>query len=381
VDRMTKWVAQLLRIARITYVVAATACIMVSLLGLVAALYFQFVMTKGPSLVSVPPISQPTLPNISTDAIDNRLKPPTNLRVTITRASINTPLVQGDILGNFRADTFNGLAHFPEDVEILGGKDSDLFDRKDNGTQGTVLIPTVKFIEQVNSALREGLPQQNYDFALVAVARDTYGVPSQVTDLKFSLAYGRPVTAPTIAATSRQADTPTASRKMSDLARIAQDIALIAGSEGSTIYQSTYDRALREPDNCGTSEGNLDFVANYRRLFDHARPKLTATNLPAFYDGVCDSWRRAISEQASARANAEAAQYAAMNANRSAEFRYQTEAAAAWVARNITLIVVGSAFGTFLTICFLLAFLAMENHSNAMRNALVSLSESRRADQ
>jgi len=81
------------------------------------------------------------------------------------------------------------------------------------------------------------------------------------------------------------------------------------------------------------------------------------------------------------QANAAAAQNAAINSNRSAEVQYQYEAAAAWVSRNATLIVVGSAFGTFLTICFLLAFLAMENHSNAIRNALAAISEARRSEE
>ena len=64
-DRMTKWIATLLRIARATYVVAATASMLVTVLGLLVALYFQFVMTKGPSLVSVPPIPQVALPPVS----------------------------------------------------------------------------------------------------------------------------------------------------------------------------------------------------------------------------------------------------------------------------------------------------------------------------
>ena len=290
-----------------------------------------------------------------------------------------------DVFGYFRADTFNGLAPFPEDVDILGGKDSDLFDRTNGGAgipgQGAALIPTAKLIERINSRLQGGQPQHGDDFTLVVVAHDTYGVPSQVTEVHFTLTYGPVPSAPTTTVPSRQPEPPMVPRRLSDLERLARDIALIVGAEGSTIYQNTYNRALREPDVCGTSQNDSDFVVNYRRLFDHARPNLTAINLSAFYDGVCESWRKATSERARVQANAAAAQNAAINSNRSAEVQYQYESAAAWVSRNATLIVVGSAFGTFLTICFLLAFLAMENHSNAIRNALAVISESRRNEE
>ena len=384
-DKMTKWIATLLRIARATYVVAAMASILVALLGLLVALYFQFVMTKGPSLVSVPPIPQVALPPVTADSVDNRLKPPTNVRFVLTRPTIDHQLNGRGVLGYFQADTFNGLAPYPEDVDILGGKDSDLFDRINGGSgtpgRGAALIPAAKLTERINSGLEAGQPQHSDDFTLVVVAHDTYGVASQVTEVHFKLTYGPVPPAPTTAVSPRQPEPPMVPRALSDLERLARDIALIVGAEGSTVYQNTYNRALREPDVCGTSQNDSDFVVNYRRLFDHARPNLTAINLSAFYDGVCESWRKATSERARVQANAAAAQNAAINSNRSAEVQYQYESAAAWVSRNATLIVVGSAFGTFLTICFLLAFLAMENHSNAIRNALAVISESRRNEE
>lgn len=381
-DRMTKWIASLLRIARAAYVVAATASILVTVLGLVVALYFQFIMTKGPSLAYVPPIPQIALPAVTAESVDNRIKPPMNIRFVLVRPLIVSSLSTADILGYFQVDTFNGLAPYPEDVDILGGKDSDLFDRRNSGArvvgQGAALVPTAKLIERLNSALQGEQTEHRDDFTLVVVAHDIYGVPSQVTDVHFTLTYGQVPSAPTTAVPPKQPETPIVTRKLSDLERLARDIALIDGPEGSKPYTSAYDRALREPGVCGTSQNDTDFVVNYRRLFDHAQPKLATINLPAFYDGVCESWQKAKSEQARALAAATAAQYAAINSNRSAEVQYQYEAAAAWVSRNATLIVVGSAFGTFLTICFVLAFLAMENHSNAMRNALTAISESRR---
>ena len=289
-----------------------------------------------------------------------------------------------DIIGYFQADTFNGLAPYPDDVEILGGKDSDLFDRKNSNArvsgQGAALVPTAKLIERISGALKGDQTQQRDEFTLVVVARDAYGIPSQVTDVHFTLTYGQPPTTPPTTTLQHQPNPPVEARQLSDLERLAREIALIGGAEGSAYYPSAYDRALREPDVCGTSRTDTEFVANYRKLFDHARPMLTAINISAFYEGVCEAWRQAKGEQARVRSDATAAQYAAINANRSAETQNQYEAAAAWVSRNATLIVVGSAFATFLTICFLLAFLAMENHSNAMRNALAAISEARKKE-
>ena len=384
-DKMTNWIAVLLKTARAAYVVAATACILVAVLGSVVALYFQLVMVIGPSHVFVPPVPMLAAPAISVDAVDDRLKPPMNVRVNITHPVIDKPLSSQNILGYFQADTANGLARFPEDVDILGGKDSDLFDRRESASQipgqGAALIPTKKLVEQVNNALQKAEKQQRYDFALVVVARDAYGVPSQVTDVAFTLAFGQGLTAPTEVASSRQAEPPIGARQMSDLERLAQDIALIVDREGSPAYVSAYNRALRQPNVCGTSQSDSNFVVNYRRLFDHARPRLAVINLQAFFDGVCDAWRRATAEQAKTRAAAETDRNAAIAANQSAQFQYQFEAAAAWAARNLTLIVVGSALGAFLMLCLVLAFLAMEKHSNAMRDALVALSESRRREQ
>src|SRR5258708_19254369 len=291
--RMTRWIAILLRIARATYVVAATASILVTVLGLLVALYFQFIMAKGPSVVYVPPISQGAMPAVTSDSVDNRLKPPANVRVVLARPMIEHSLSTADDLGYFRADTFNGLAQYPEDVDIVGGIDSDLFDRRNGDArvtgQGAALIPTAKLIERINGAMRGVQTQHRDDFMLVVVAHDIYGIPSQVTDVHFTLIYGQVPTTLTTTVPSRQPEPPIVARRLSDLERLARDIALIADVEGSTVYRSAYDRALREPDACGTSQGDLDFVVNYKRLFDHARPNLTAINLSAFYDGVCEA--------------------------------------------------------------------------------------------
>ena len=370
--RMAKWTTSLLRTARMAYIAAATACVGVAAVGFAIALYFQFVIVKGPNQIAVPPIPAIAMPAIPDNAVDDRLKPPSRIRIVLTRPVIDRPLSNMDVLGYFQAKTANGLANYPDNIDIIGGRDAALFDRG-NGTaqptgNGATLSPTVKFVGQVNQALQSNQEQKRYDFALIVVARDVYGLRSDVSDVAFSLTYGMsPAPAP--------APPPAAAPEMSELQRLARDIALIAGQDGSPGYRDMFKRAMSEPDSCRANAGNADFVSAYRRLFDHAKPNLTPVNLDAFLGGVCDSWYSAITAQQRALAEARRAQDSAVSANRSAEFEYRIEAAAADGARNLTLIVVGSAFGAFLMICLVLAFLAMENHSNAMRDALATFLE------
>jgi hypothetical protein len=381
-DKLARWIAVLLKAARTIYVLSATACILVVAVGALIALYFQLVMIKGPEHVAIPAAPIASAPTVSPDVVDDRLRPPANVRVTITRALIDEALRPQDVIGYFNAETVNGFARFPEDVDVLGGKDSSLFDRKQSSLlipgQGAALIPTQGLLDQINSAILNGQDQQRQDFSLIVVARDLYGVPSQATTVNFSLTYGRRQTGPAAAAPSQPAHPQVASHPMTELERLARDIALLVDREGSQPYLSAYDRALREPVVCGSSSGDVNFVANYRRIFDHARTKLTKINLQAFYDGICDGWRQSAADQVRARAEAEIARNAAIAANQSAEYRYQFEAAAAWAARNLTLIVVGSALAAFLAICLVLAFLALESHSNAMRQTMALLTEARR---
>ena len=375
----TRWTATLLKVARVSYVVAAAVGLGVTVLALMVAVYFEIEMTRGPSLVPVPAVAQVGLQPVGTETVAGRLTPPTNVRVAITRPNIDAPLNSNDVLGYIQADTFNGLAAFPYDSDILGGADADLFDRANGGGRpagrGAAIMATAKLIGLVNDAIRSGQAPREHDYALTIVVRDRYGFMSQPTATTFSLAYGvRP------SAQDQPAPAPV-NPQPSELERLARDIALISGPEGSANWRAEYGRARSEPGVCGTTADNQDFVAGYRKLFEFARARLDAARLAAFYDGVCDSWRDVVTRQTRELAAAEAARFAAINTNRDAEIRYQAEAAAAWVARNATLVVAAGCFGAFLMICFLLAFLAMEDHSNAMRIALETLSEERRGGQ
>lgn len=141
-DRMARWIAILLKAAKAINAITATLCILSIAIGLLVALYFQSLIWKGPDHVTVPPEVRAAPLAIGPAAVDDRLKPPVNVRVSVIHPVVDEFLKLQDILGYLQADTANGLARFPEGVDILGGKDLALFDRKDGGTQGTALVPT-----------------------------------------------------------------------------------------------------------------------------------------------------------------------------------------------------------------------------------------------
>jgi hypothetical protein len=376
-DRMARLITTLLKAARAINAITATLCIFSIAIGLLLALYFQSLIWKGPDHIAVPPEARAAPLAIGSTAVDDRLKPPSNIRVSITRAVVDETLKGQDILGYLQGNTANGLARFPAGVDILGGRDSALFDRRDGGTQGTALVPTPALIDRVQTALAGDQIESRHEFALVLVARDSYGIPSEVTNVDFALTYAhtaqptKPPAQPSTAATTQ----------VSELVRLAREIALaVGGQEGSATYQRVLDRALREPTFCGTGQDDNEFVGSYRKIFDHARQQITATNLPAFLDGICEEWRRATAERAKILRDGEAARRAAISANEIADYRYAFEAASAWAARNLTLIVVGSALGIFTVLCVVLAFLALENHSNAMREAMSVIAQLRREE-
>ena len=88
-DRMAKWIAILLRAAKAINAITAALCILSIVVGLLVALYFQSVIWKGPVHIAVPPEARATPLAIGPTAVDNRLKPPVNVRVSVTHPVID----------------------------------------------------------------------------------------------------------------------------------------------------------------------------------------------------------------------------------------------------------------------------------------------------
>lgn len=349
---------------------SAVGCLAACAIALCVALYFQFIATSQPTQIVVPPLYVAPAPAIDLHTVDSHLPPPANIRIVITKRIIDGPLQDGEILGRFEADTANKLADFPDDFEIVGGRDAKLFDRGPPREGGhATLIPTAELRRQVDGRLSDLKAEVRQSYALEVVARDNHGLYSATTDVTFSILFG-PVPSP-----SAPPSAPT--YEMSSLERLARDIAQIAGQEGTPANRIEHDTALQEPLKCGSSPTNVAFITSYRQAFDSLRGKLTPANLAGFYDGVCDAWQRALYQQEQARLASEGLRNAAIARNREAVVESEFRSIAALTSRNATLTVVAAALGAFLIVSCLLAFLAIENHSRVTREAVARLTESK----
>lgn len=359
------------------YLIVAFASLLAIVLGILVALYFQVLISRPVIDEPVPPEYAAQSRPISLNTVSAHLLPPKNIRFVVVRSPIEKPLSAQDVLGYFDAETANGLARFPDDFDILGGKDATLFDRaplyelpagSDISAPRAGLKPTPALIEQINNALPALKTAEQHVFSLKVVARDVYGYRSAPADVTFTLVYSPPVPAPT---------TPVAA--MTELQRLARDIALVVDENRTPVYFEAYKRAMQIPTHCGTNEDDAVFVSSFRRAFEHLRARLRSANIEAFYAGVCDAWRQAIANETAAASRANAARNEAIARNMASHATAEMEKAGAMLARNSTISVVAGAISMFLIISLFLAFLAIENHSKAMRQAIEAIAGERRS--
>lgn len=362
-----------LRAARTVYLIAAIASLVVIVVGLIFALFFQVSTWKSANEIPLPRAYRPSSPTLSADDVGKFLIPPQNIRFMPSMSSIRAPLSDRSILGHFTADTPNGLAPYPSDFNILGGKDAALFDRVRSAGKRSGLKPTRALISKVNGLLHTLRKPESATYELEVIARDRFGNMSKPEAVSFSLTYEPPSakskTSTTFAARAESA------KKMTELQRLAKDIAFLVDPKRTPAYFAAYRRARAVPRKCGASANNAVFISNFRRLFDQLRPKLRATNMGEFYTGVCSEWHRALSEQQAAQEKAREARASVIARNEAANVGAEGERMLAAVGRDIALTVVGAALSAFLLISFLLAFLAIENHTRAVRRAVETLTK------
>jgi hypothetical protein len=147
---------------------------------------------------------------------------------------------------------------------------------------------------------------------------------------------------------------------------------------------AVFNAAVKVPGRCGANDGDKAFLANYRRALGEVRERLTASNVEAFYLGLCDAWKAALTREAAERDREEQKHSAARRAADEARARAQAHndhllqqhATRVFEARTqtaVTMSVIGGAFAIFLSVALLLAFLAIEGHSRAIRAAMESM--------
>jgi hypothetical protein len=386
--------AFVLPIARGLYLLIAVASLVTVIGGLLYVAFLQASVTAEPTMAPVPEPFTGAAPAVDTSArsvdlnlVGKRLAPPTNLRFVVDVATVSKPLQPGVVLGYFAADTPNALAPFPDGVSLLGGRDAPLFDRVADPKHDAIgLAPRAALIDEIAERLRDGKGVESRPFEIRVVARDRYGIASEVADLVFSVRIGVP---PTTGAARPVAEPQ---RPATELEKLAGEIAEVVEPTVNPARFDAYRVAVQAPSRCGTTDADRVFLGNYRRAFEELRPRLTAANVEAFYLGLCEAWNVTLRRESAEREQAQERWYS--------ERRAAEQARAAVEARNHELLrrhaadvlqakaqsvlatsVVGVALVVFLSVALILAFLAIEGHSRAVRvaiEAMVRISEGRK---
>lgn len=250
--------------ARGVYLLVAIGCMAAVAGGLLWVLLLQASTTGKPAQVAVPPPWQDTTPppqlpprELDLGMVGARLSPPAGIRFEVSVGPLSAPPRAGMTLGQFRADSPNRLAGWPDGVSISGGPDAELFDRVRvaNGA-GVGLAARPALVEQLGTALSQGVAGSR-DFTIRVVVRDRFGQRSAPADVTFNLRYGP---APSVAA----APTPVPTR----LEQLARAIARHLEPEVNPAHFKAYERALATPDRCGAGRDDPVFLDNYRRAYD-----------------------------------------------------------------------------------------------------------------
>jgi len=378
--------ALVLPLARGIYLVVALLCLLAVTAGALYLVYLQTSIASEPKMLPVPPpyegdgVSAPHSDRVVDLArVGARLDPPANIRFSVTAGPMTEPPREGAIVGRFVADTPNGLAPFPDGVSLLGGRDAELFERVGDGRDRVVaLAARPALVTEITQSLKDLTGQTRRSFEVRVVARDAYGSVSPPTDLSFDLVLAAK------RATSEAPPPAAPQPDVTELQKIAREIAQIIEPEVNPAHFTAYKTALAVPERCGSSGADDTFVANYRRALDAMRPRLTAENVEAFYSGLCDAWREILKGEDAAlkklRAKEMAAREAAENARRQAQARnnemlrdHEIKVLSAKAQSSVVLSVIGGALALFLSVALVLAFLAIEGHSRAVRAAMESL--------
>lgn len=388
--------ALVLPIARGVYLLIALTCLVVVIGGIFYVVFLQASTVGQPKLVAVPPADQAGEPllDASDRAVDlalvqARLEPPSAVRFNVTAGTLSAPPSEGQVLGHFVAETPNGLAPFPEGVSLIGGPDAELFERVSDGAVKRVGLAARAALVTELSAMLENIGEPtSRSFTVRVVARDKYGLASAPVELSFPLRL-----APAPPPASAAASAPTVEPEPTPLQAIARDIARTVEPEVNPAHFAAYKVAEQVPGRCGTDASDQRFITNYRRAFDEVRPRLTASNVDAFYLGLCEAWESVLEQEAAEAeqleeqywAERQAAEYAreqALARNRDLMNQHERHVLEARARTWVTLSVIGGALGIFLSVALVLAFLALEGHSRAVRaamEAMVKLTEQGRA--
>ena len=384
--------AYVLPLARGIYLLIALACLVTVIGGGLYVLILQASSAGTPAQEPLPPVYQGSsgssnLParEIDLAAVERRLTAPGDIAFSVATGTISEPLAEGTLLGFFRAGTPNELAAYPDGISILGGPDAPLFDRVQGERPGAIaLTPRPELLAQIESQLASLQAPETRRFELRIIARDQYGITSAPTDISFSLKFAPAASAPAAAA-AESAPAPA----LTEVEKIARDIAQTLEPTVNPAHFAVYRTASEVPGRCGTRNDDQAFLASYRRAFDELRESLTSRNIEAFYQGLCEGWETAGLREAAARQQAdqearearriaEEARSRVAQRNAQAMRAHEAKVQSAKAQSALVLSVIGGALAVFLSVALMLAFLAIEGHSRAVRAAVESMARMNR---
>ena len=378
--------AFVLPLARTLYLSVAVLSLIVAI-GAAAVLLWAFLTGAGqPKLEREPPPyrgSPAAAPAVSRtldlDTVKRYVGPPTDIRFVITSGPLSEPPPVGKPLGYFVAQSPTGVARHPDGVSVLGGTDAELLERIQHpGTGLTGLAANQRFVERMREDLAGLTAAQRKSYGVRVIARDRFGTASAPTDVTFELELVPPTTAETLPPAQ---PVPT---EVTALQEIARDIARALQPEVNPEQFRIYNRALEVPGECQAADDDGDFLAGFRDAFTQVRSSLNAGNVEALYSGVCAAWADVRTREQQARAAADAAEQAAYQRaedarervrqrNQAAMEAHERQVFQAKAAGTVALVVIGGAVSAFLSVSLVLAFLAIEGHSRAVRAAVEAI--------
>jgi len=353
--------------ARRVYLIVACFSLLAAILALISVLLFQLLSYAPAPEVPVPEARAPHAVAMDSSTVARSLAAPTNLR--FVSLQITPPLGPNDVVGYFDADTPSGLAAFPEDFDIFGGTDAADFERAPVNVRfdyGTITRAGLKPSQDLLNKINQRIPVKP-SFSVLVVARDRFGNVTKPQKVEFSLALegARPAASPP-------------REEMTDLQILAREIALRLDPNKTPVYFQEYDRAQRVPEHCGASPENADFVRGFADAFHVLKAKLNTGNILAFYAGVCAAWQEGVKKEQSEQQASDSARGEALAESMAAKSAYEMRKLSFAVMKHASLYAFFSALTVFLFISLFLAFLAIENHSDALRQAVQALAAQKR---
>ena len=351
--------------ARRLYLVGALVAIAVALVAVLVALAFHLLSLVGARTEAVPKETAVAVQPIDLNSLDQLFRGPENVRVETFQ--LNRPAQTGALVARVKADSKVGVAAFPEGVQVFGGRDAALLleARDPDNPGGTVLVATERYAEILNALPPRSASSPTLEVRLVAT--DQNGSVSAPATLSFTPSFDAPPSA-----------APTEVEDIGgpeSLRAVATILAGIGAQRGTPEWFDAFGYAMAEPGRCGTTVDDGAFVRDYDRSLRHVRAKLTRATLDTFYRGVCAAWEEQKEIARSAQAEAEAERIQIMARNVAAEAVNAVAKAGSRSARNTAIMLAAAATSFFMMVALFLAFLAIEGHSAAMREAVQLLAK------